>query len=125
MENEEIKYINYQLLGLGMTLITTVIAIIITYNQKLGTAKRKKILTNKDSLKLTYFNRIIILLIAILFLYINYRFYKIDKEKEVDIKGDILQIIASILTIVGALIAIYVVTLSNTENIADIENPNI
>ncbi len=125
MENEEIKYINYQLYGLGITLITTVIAIIITYNQKLGAAKRKKILTNKDSLKLTYFNRILILLIAILFLYINYRFYQIDKEKDVDIKGDILQIIASILTIVGALIAIYVVSLSNTENIADIENPNI
>lgn len=125
MEKEEIKYINYQLIGLGITLITTVIAIIITYNQKLGTAKKEKILSNKDSLKLTYFNRILILLIAILFLYINYRFYEIDKEKGVDIKGDILQITASILTIVGALIAIYVVTLSNAENIADIENPNI
>ena len=125
MEKEEIKYINYQLIGLGITLITTVIAIIITYNQKLGTAKKEKILSSKDSLKLTYFNRILILLIAILFLYINYRFYEIDKEKGVDIKGDILQITASILTIVGALIAIYVVSLSNTENIADIENPNI
>ena len=125
MEKEEIKYINYQLIGLGITLITTVIAIIITYNQKLGTAKKEKILSNKDSLKLTYFNRILILLIAILFLYINYRFYEIDKEKGVDIKGDILQITSSILTIVGALIAIYVVTLSNAENIADIENPNI
>lgn len=97
MEKEEIKYINYQLIGLGITLITTVIAIIITYNQKLGTAKRKKILTNKDSLKLTYFNRILILLVSILFLYINYRFYEIDKEKEVDIKGDILQIILELL----------------------------
>ena len=125
MEKEEIKYINYQLIGLGITLITTVIAIIITYNQKLGTAKKENIFSNKDSLKLTYFNRILILLIAILFLYINYRFYEIDKEKGVDIKGDILQITASILTIVGALIAIYVVSLSNTENIADIENPNI
>lgn len=125
MEKEEIKYINYQLFGLGITLITTVIAIIITYNQKLGTAKKEKILKNEDSLKLTYFNRIIILLIAILFLYINYRFYEIDKEKEVDVKGDILQITASILTIVGALIAIYVVSLSNTDSIADIENPNI
>lgn len=125
MEKEEIKYINYQLLGLGITLITTVIAIIITYNQKLGTAKREKILTNKDSLKLTYFNRILILLIAILFLYINYRFYEIDKKKGIDIKGDILQITASSLTIIGALIAIYVVSLSNTENITDIENPNI
>ena len=125
MEKEEIKYINYQLIGLGITLITTVIAIIITYNQKLGTAKKEKILSNKDSLKLTYFNRILILLIAILFLYINYRFYEKKKKKGVDIKGDILQITASILTIVGALIAIYVVSLSNTENIADIENPNI
>lgn len=125
MEKEEIKYINYQLIGLGITLITTVIAIIITYNQKLGTAKKEKILSNKNSLNLTYFNRIVILLIAILFLYINYRFYEIDKEKGVDIKGDILQITASILTIVGALIAIYVVSLSNSENIADIENPNI
>lgn len=125
MEKEEIKYINYQLFGLGITLITTVIAIIITYNQKLGTAKKEKILKNEDSLKLTYFNRIIILLIAILFLYINYRFYEIDKEKEVDVKGDILQITASILTIVGALIAIYVVSLSNTDSITDIENPNI
>ncbi len=125
MENEEIKYINYQLIGLGITLITTVIAIIITYNQKLGAAKKEKILSNKNSLSLTYFNRILILLIAILFLYINYRFYEIDKEKGVDIKGDILQITSSILTIVGALIAIYVVTLSNAENIADIENPNI
>jgi len=52
MEKEEIKYINYQLIGLGITLITTVIAIIITYNQKLGTAKKEKILSNKDSLKL-------------------------------------------------------------------------
>ena len=125
MEKDEIKYIDYQLIGLVITLITTVIAIVITYNQKLGAQKKKKILTNKDSLALTYFNRILILLIAILFLYVNYRFYQIDKEKEVDIKGDILQIIASILTIVGALIAIYVVTLSNSENIADIENQNI
>ncbi len=125
MEKEEIKYINYQLIGLIITLITTAIAIIITYNQKLGISKRKKLLTNKDSLKLTYFNRILILLIAILFLYVNYQFFKIDKAKEVDIKGDILQMIASVLTIVGAIIAIYVVTLSSTENISDIENPNI
>lgn len=125
MENEEIKYINYQLIGLGITLITTIIAIIITYNQKLGAEKREKILTNKNSLKLTYFNRILILLIAILFLYINYRFYQINKEKEVSVKADMLQITASILTIISGLIAIYVVTLSTTENIADIENPNI
>lgn len=125
MGNEEIKYINYQLFGLGITLITTVIAIVITYNQKLGAAKQEKILTNKNSLKLTYFNRTTILLIAILFLYINYRFYQIDKKKGISVKGDILQITASLLTIVSGLIALYVVTLSTTENIADIENPNI
>ncbi len=125
MKKEEIKYINYQLFGLVVTLLTTIIAIFITYNQKLGTAGKKKLMTNQQSLLLTYINRLLILLVAILFLYINYRFFDITKRKNQSKKSEELQIIASILTIASALIALYVVTLSNTETIADVENPNI
>ncbi len=125
MKKEEIKYINYQLFGLAITLITTILAILITYNQKRGTQGRSKLLSNKNSLTLTYINRILILLIGILFLYINYRFYEIKRARNGDTKSDELQITASILTIISAIIALYVVTLSGTETIADIENPNI
>ncbi len=125
MKNEEIKYINYQLIGLGITLITTVIAIIITYNQKISMEKKKKLLNSKQALNLTKFNRITILIVSILFLYINYRLYQISKLEGEDLKSYKLQISASALTVIAALIALYVVSLSNTETLSDVENPNI
>ena len=48
MNKEEIKYINYQITGLLISLVTTVIAIIITYNQKLGLQKKKKLFNSKQ-----------------------------------------------------------------------------
>ena len=125
MKNEEIKYINYQLIGLGITLITTLIAIIITYNQKISMEKKKKLLNSKQALNLTIFNRITILIVSILFLYINYRLYQISKQEGEDLKSYKLQISASTLTVIAALIALYVVSLSNTETLSDVENPNI
>jgi heme/copper-type cytochrome/quinol oxidase subunit 4 len=124
-KEEEIKYINYQLIGLALTLITTIIAISITYNQKLNLQKRKKIFNSKKALSITKFNRITILLIGIFFLYINYKLYLISKKEGEDLKSYKLQIYASILVVISSLIALYVVTLSNTETLADVENPNI
>lgn len=125
MKKEEIKYVNYQLIGLGLTLITTITAIIITYNQKIDMEGKKKILNSKQALKLTKINRTILLLIAILFLYINYRLYKISKEEGEDLKSYKLQITASSLTTISSIIALYVVFMSNTETLADVENPTI
>lgn len=125
MKNEEIKYINYQLLGLGITLFTTVIAIIITYNQKLSMEKKKKLLNSKQALNLTKFNRITILIVSILFLYINYRLYQISKQEGENLKSYKLQISASTLVVIASIIALYVVSLSTTETLSDVENPNI
>ena len=47
-----------------------------------------------------------------------------EKENE-DLKSYILQIVASYLTIISAIIALYVVTLSSTETVSDVENPII
>ena len=125
MKNEEIKYINYQLIGLGITLFTTVIAILITYNQKLSMEKKKKLLNSNQALNLTKFNRITILIVSILFLYINYRLYQISKQEGENLKSYKLQISASTLVVIASIIALYVVSLSTTETLSDVENPNI
>ena len=125
MKKEEIKYINYQLIGLSISLITTFVALIITYNQKLNLEKKKTIFNSKESLSITKINRIVILLVGILFLYINYKLYKISKKEGEDLTSYSLQILASILIVISGVIALYVVSLSNTETIADVENPNI
>ena len=124
-KKEEIDTINIQLVALLFTLITAIISIIITYNQKLELEQKETILSPKDSLKLTLFNRKLILLISFVFLYVNFTLLKISKEEGEDLKPYNLQILASLFIIVSGIIALYVVSLSTTENVSDVENPVI
>lgn len=124
-KKEEIEAINIQLYALIIVLVSTFISIIITYNQKLNLEKKKTIFNSKESFDITLFNRILIVVLSFVFLYVNIKLYNLSKEEGEDLKSYILQIIASILAIISGLIALYVVGLSETENIVDVENPVI
>lgn len=124
-KKEEKNIINIQLIALVFTLITAIISIIITYNQKLELEEKETLFSPKDSLKLTLFNRKLILLLSFVFLFVNYSLFAVSKEEGEQLKPYKLQIFASILVIVSGIIALYVVNLSNTENVADVENPII
>ena len=123
-KQEEINTINIQLIALLIALGSAIISIIITYNQKLD-LENKNNTDPKKIFNLTVFNRILILVLSFVFLYVNYKLYKISKKEGEDLKPYILQIFASFLTILASLIAIYVVSLSTKENIVDVENPII
>lgn len=124
MRKKEIDTINIQLFTLFISLFSLILSILITYYQKLK-------LENKDSIdpntlfKITLFNRILILIVSIIFLYVNYVFYVISKDEGEDLKSYKLQIVASILTVIASLIALYVVSLSTKDTDVDIENPII
>ena len=124
MRKKEIDTINIQLFTLFISLFSLILSILITYYQKLK-------LENKDSIdpntlfKITLFNRILILIVSIIFLYVNYVFYVISKDEGEDLKSYKLQITASILIVIAGLIALYIVSLSSTETLSDVENPNI
>ena len=124
-KKEEIEAINIQLIALVFTVITAIISIIITYNQKLEIQEKEPLFTPKDSLKITLFNRKLILILSFVFLYVNLVLKQISKEEGEDLKPYNLQIIASLFIIVSGIIALYVVSLSNTENVSDVENPVI
>ena len=124
-KEEEINAINIQLWALIIVLFSTVISILITYNQKLNLEKKETIFDSKESFDITLFNRILIVILSFVFLYVNFKLYNLSKKEGEDLKSYILQIIASVLAIISGLIALYVVGLSNTENIVDVENPVI
>ena len=124
-KKEEIDTINIQLVALVFTVITAIISIIITYNQKLEIEGKQTIFSPKESLKITLFNRKLILVLSFIFLYVNYILFKISKEEGEDLKSYKLQILASILVIASGIIALYVVSLSTIENVVDVENPVI
>lgn len=125
MKKEEIKTLNLQIFGLVASGITLLFSILLTYNQKLKLEKKKTILNAVNTLTLSYITRILTVAIAILFLYVNYKLYDLSKKENEDLKSYTLQIIASYLSIISALIALYVVTLSNSETVSDVENPII
>ena len=81
--------------------------------------------TSNQIYNITLFNRILILSISIIFLFVNYTLYKISKEQGEKLKPYQLQLLASTLVIIPGAIALYVVSLSKGENISDIENPII
>lgn len=122
---KEVEIINIQLYALLLTLLSAIISIIITYNQKLELKEEKTLYDGKEIFKITLFNRILILSLSFVFLYVNYKLYEISKQQKEDLKPYKLQLIASTLVIISGIIALYVVTLSNIENISDVENPII
>lgn len=126
MDNkEEVNAINIQLIALFIVLIADVISIITTYNQKLDLENKETMFESKKLFKITLFNRVLILVLSFVFLYVNFKLYNISKEEGEDLKSYRLQILASLLVIASGFIALYVVKMSDTENIVDVENPII
>lgn len=125
MDKQEEDYINIQIYALFFTFISIIISLLLTYNQKLEIQNKKTLFNSKDTLKITKANRTLILLLGLVFLYVNYKLYQISKKEGENLKPYILQIFSSILTVITALITLYVVTLSTKGDVSDIENPII
>lgn len=124
-KKEEVKAIDIQLVTLIIVLFSTIISILITYNQKLNLEDKKTLFDSKESFDITLFNRVLIVVLSFVFLYVNIKLFNLSKKEGEDLKSYILQIIASVLAIISGLIALYVVGLSEKGNIVDVENPII
>ena len=125
MDKEEIRNVNIQFYTLFFSLLSIIISIILTYNDKLSTKGKTSFLGKKSNYNLTLFNRILILTIAIAFLYVNYKSYMNAKTKEKKLKSYELQILASLFTLIAASISLYVVSVLTKETLVDLENPVI
>ena len=123
---EEINLLNIQLITSLIVIVTVTISLILTYNQKLDLQNKKTIFTKKQTHNISYINRLTILITTSIFLFINYKLYLISKKEGEDLLVYYLQITASILSTIAALIVFYVVTRETTgDEISDIENPVI
>jgi len=127
MKKDKIKLLSYQLITSFLFIISILISILLTYNQKQELLNEKRILNKKSSKYLNLFNRIFALSIIFAILYINYSEYQINKNKRSNIAPYKHQVYASIFSVISAIIVLYVV-IENWEdnpNITSIENPII
>ena len=118
------KNIELQILLSIFFIFTTIISIILLYNEDLYIKYKKFILDPNNVYIISSINRIVILIILLLFLYANYVDKNIDIIENKDLKADNLQIIASILTIISGIIVLYVTIEYFSTNInSSLENP--
>lgn len=125
-KEKESLLITIQIISSIVSIGTVIISIILLYNEQLEINNKEPFLDAEAAQKLTTFNRILILIIFIVFLVINYILYDISKEEGEDLKPYELQIIASYFSLFAASIALYVVLLQRSgEQVVDVENPII
>lgn len=124
---EETKILNIQLAATFFFIISLVISFLLTYNEKLKFTD-KNFFNENDENKLALFNRIFVVVLSTTFLYCAYQNRKIAKKKQEPLSSYSLQIFASELSTLAAVIALYIIITSYGENytiIANIENPTL
>lgn len=99
--------IDIQLIATLLSILSFSFAFILLYNQKLLEEEKEPLFSKQDTLNYVALNRLFVLAIVFLFLGANALHLKIDKEKGEDLTFDYLDILSSILTLIVALLAIY------------------
>lgn len=125
-DNNDTLLLDLQLIATTTFIITSIISLIIIYNEKLTVTKRDNLFSEQQALNLSFYNRIAILIVVILTLYISYMSYK---EEEVGSRAQYKSFLilgTNILTIISALVLLYVAYLNKKERSitpSDIINP--
>ena len=127
-QEKKLFIIDGQLIGSILYIVSLLISIVIIIDQRKSALNKERILTNSEAQSLALANKIFIFLLILWFLYLNYESYEFSKNTNQDTSSLKLQIFASFLSIIGAIIGIYVVytDFQNTNlQTAEIENPEL
>lgn len=128
IQNEQLSIIDGQLVGCILYIISLVVSITIILNQRKRALNQEGFLTPEESQTFALLNKIFILALILWFLYLNNKAKNLAANTNQNTSSLELQVISSIITLIPALIGLYVVItdFSNTNlQTAEIENPNI
>ena len=113
---KETQLLYIQMYGSILFIITIIVSTILTYNNIKKNNNEKKIFSEYTENEINLTNRIVITILVIIFTYINYCFYQINKQKN---KSNLSkqELIASILTLISGLILLNTTIKSIEDNI--------
>ena len=126
LQKEQLFIIDGQLIASILYILSFVATIIVIINQRNLALNKKGFLTVEESQIIITLNKIFILLLLLLFVYLNYKSIKLAENTNQNTISLNLQMISSIISLVPALIGLYVVITdfsATTFQTAEIENP--
>lgn len=126
-KDDEIKLIDIQIIATIIYILSLFISYIISYNDKCEILNEQPIMDEKTSQNISIFNRVVVVVLTLTFLYINYTNINIAKrKKEKNLTPFKLQVLASELSTLAAIIVLYTVITSGEYSIvAGAENPSL
>lgn len=126
INEEKIKYINLQLIATTGFIIALVVSFTLSIDKRESLRNGNRLYNDKEAQKIALMQTILVFIVALLFLYITYNQYKISKKYNENDKYDLLlQTKTAMLSIIAALIELYIVIKNynrNNLNIAEIES---
>ena len=106
-KTDNVTVIDIQLIATFLSILSFSFSFILLYNQKLLEENEEPLFSKQDTLNYIALNRLLVLAIVFLFLGANALHLKIDKENGEDLTFDYLDILSSVITLIVALLAIY------------------
>ena len=121
---KELKAINEQIIATILFLGTIIVSLSLSIDKRQKVLQKKALYSNEKAQNVAIINRIIVVFIVLIYLQIDKENLDITKEKQNQTNLASLQIIAEIITLIAALLALYITYNSRNEEIS-IENPEI
>ena len=117
INEEKIKYINLQLIATTGFIIALVVSFTLSVDKRESLRNGNRLYNDKEAQKISLMQTILVFIVALLFLYITYNQYKIShKYHETDENDLLLQSKTAILSIIAALIGLYIVIKNYNKN---------
>lgn len=126
IEDQQLLIIDGQFIGTILYIVSLLISLALIINQRKRAKGEEGFLTPSESQTLALINKILILALLFLFIYLDYEAKDLSANTNQDTSSLELQIKASWISLIPALIGLYVVVtdFSNTNfQTAEIENP--
>lgn len=124
----EIRLLDIQIIASILYIGSLLISILLTYNDKQLTQKKKTILSNTEAANLSVFNRVFIVALTLVFLYTTYQSRENAKKENQKIWPFDLQLCSSELSLLATVIVLYVVVRTAGERysiVPGINNPSL
>ena len=127
-QNDEAYLLDIQIIATILFIGSLLISILITYNDKQITLNKDPILSSKQAANLSIFNRTFVVILTLIFLYINYQSRENARKDNEEMWPFNLQICASELSLLATIIVLYVVIETAGEQytiVPGISNPSL
>lgn len=123
--DEKLKLLDTQIVGSIFFIVSLLVSILLTLNQRKYTLHQKPLFNAKTTYLISNANRLLVLIIVSTFLYISYKQRELAKIKGSNVNLNNLDVFAGSLSVINAIIVLYITVNSPVEDALNIENPNI